>query len=151
MECFGDPSISQNTTCSLLVRQNVQTVVYGVTLIKPQDKIWIRVTQMKRNRANQYLPGIFDVTQDVCSLMSPINYQFFKNFITMFEPGHFEKYKDLMHPCPYSGRNEVQVVYRGVAGAGGSVMGRGEYKTRLRLYDEVNRTIYEMNSYYAYV
>jgi hypothetical protein len=64
----------------------------------------IRLTQFKKNSANVYMPGNFDVTQNACDVLkrNSTSHNFFKMIINNVDPGEFESYDKVLHPCPYT-------------------------------------------------
>jgi hypothetical protein len=49
------------------------------------------------------MPGAFDITQDFCAVLlkNSTAYTFIKTFVDMIEPGSFDNYAKILHPCPY--------------------------------------------------
>jgi hypothetical protein len=135
----------------------------------------IRLTQWKKMHSNKFMPGMFDVTQNMCDVLDRKSsaHQFIKTFLDQVDPGRYEVYNRLLHPCPYSVsksilwaanfQNCVRILYARLQEKWSiqlnhsnkkatknyfNIMSPGEYKTVTRVYDDRNLTFYQLSTFY---
>jgi hypothetical protein len=57
---------------------------------------------MKKTAANRYMPGVVDITKDLCEVMSGGSAFFLISFIKMVYKSGLEQFKSFFKECPYS-------------------------------------------------
>jgi hypothetical protein len=103
--CYFNPEYVHNTTCKLrAIKRNLKRIELGATITNSLDDVWVRnrikikdiiisrikktlsfqfrLRHMKKTNANRYMPGLFDITQNLCELTAPhsTTAAFFRNF-----------------------------------------------------------------------
>jgi hypothetical protein len=60
--------------------------------------------QTKKTNANRFMPGLFDMTKDLCELMAPNSTAlvFYRMFINNFSQGPLQRLEQSFHECPWN-------------------------------------------------
>jgi len=63
----------------------------------------IRIRNLKKTTANRYMPGLFDITRDLCALMTnDTSQRFLLQFVETVDKGTVDKIKPFFRACPYT-------------------------------------------------
>jgi hypothetical protein len=58
---------------------------------------------MKKTSSNNWMPGLYDVTQDFCELSNKNStaYRFVSTLFAKLAPDKLNRLNKVLHPCPY--------------------------------------------------
>jgi hypothetical protein len=87
--------------------QKLRPMTSSVKFQFPSVFFWQMVVRIwQKTSSNRYMPGFLNVKQDFCKMISSLNKtgqtNILKSVLENIEPDFGEKYKSVLHACPYS-------------------------------------------------
>jgi Protein of unknown function (DUF1091) len=107
----------------------------NATVYRPVSDVHLHLINHRKTHANRYMPGMFNLTLDVCDLMQPnsAKWAFFKEIVTRFYVTESKRLLAKFHPCPYEGIIDFDELRNEKPTVGFSIAEPGEYLTEVWL------------------